>query len=462
MNFDLIIHGGALVTGRDMLHTDLGIRDGRIVAWGALERESAAQRVDASGLLVLPGAVDPHVHLAMPAGDLRTADDWRSGTLAAACGGVTTVLDFVEPEAGQSLLDALAQRRAEAEAGAVIDFGLHVTLTNAAPETLAQIPDVVAAGASSFKTYTTYAGFALDDVALLAVMEAVAAAGGLTLTHCENDAIVQRATAYFLERGLTAPRHHPRSRPAAAEGEAIERVLALAEVAGVSAYIVHISTARGVGALARAQQRGQRAYGETCPHYLLLTDTEYERPGFEGAKFVCAPPLRTAEDHAALWDALKTGVLHTVGTDHCAFNFDGQKDLGRDDFSRIPSGLPGIEVRLALLHTFGVGWGRLSLNRWVEVCCENPARIFGLYPRKGTLAPGADADIVLFDPQKRIILSTDTLHEAVDYTPYAGLKLEGYPVAVYARGALLAQNGVFVGEGARGRYLAREKVKEEE
>lgn len=460
MNLDLIIHGGILVTASETLRTDIGIRDGRIVAWGALDQEIAAQRVDATGLLVLPGAVDPHVHLAMPAGDLRTADDWRSGTIAAACGGTTTVLDFVEPEAGQSLLAALAQRQAEAEAGAAIDFSLHVTLTNAAPETLAQLPEVIAAGATSFKTYTTYSGFALDDDALLAAMEAIAAAGGLVLTHCENDAIVRRATAYFLERGLTAPRYYPRSRPAAAEGEAIERVLALAEVAGVTPYIVHISTARGAAALARALARGQHAFGETCPQYLLLTDAEYGHPGFEGAKFVCAPPLRTAEDHTALWDALQDGTLHTIGTDHCAFNFAGQKDQGRDDFSRIPGGLPGIEARLALLHTFGVGWGRLSLNRWVAVCCENPARIFGLYPRKGTLAPGADADLVLFDPQKRVTLSSVTLHEAVDYTPYAGLELEGYPVAVYARGALLVQESAFVGHAAQGRYLAREKGNE--
>ncbi|MCL4395367.1 MAG: dihydropyrimidinase, partial [Chloroflexi bacterium] len=385
-----------------------------------------------------------------------SSDDWETGTIAAACGGTTTLIDFVEPQSGERLLDAYRARREPAEGKAAIDYGLHMTLGSSDDLVLGQIPAVMDAGITSFKTYTTYPGLRLDDEGLLRVMHAVANAGGLILTHAENDAIIQWLTQRLLSAGPTSPAGHPRSRPAAAESEAIERVSSLAQIAGARIYFVHVSTERGVDAIARARDRGQIVYGETCPHYLLLTDAEYTRPEFEGAKYVCSPPLRKTHDNAALWQALARGTLQSVGTDHCPFNFRGQKELGRDRFSEIPSGLPGIETRLALLYSSGVCENRLSVNRWVQVCSTAPAMLFGLYPRKGSLAVGSDADIVVFDPDVKVHLTRERLHERVDYTPYEGFILRGYPVLTLSKGQVLSANGAYVGPRGLGRYLKRE------
>ncbi len=453
MDLELVIRGGTLVTAGETVRADLGIRAGTIVAIGQDLRGQDA--IAAHGKLVLPGAVDAHVHLEMATRLATSSDDWQTGTVAAACGGTTTVLDFVDPQPGETLLEAFHARRRQAEGRAVVDFGLHMTLRRADPATLAQVPAVIEAGLPSFKTYTTYEGYRLRDDELLAALAAAGRAGGLVLVHAENDAAVAWATERLLAAGHTAPRDHPASRPAAAEGEAVERVLALAEVAGAPVYVVHVSTARGTAALARARERGLAAYGETCPQYLLLSQAEYERPGFEGARYVCSPPLRRPEDASALWRALARGDLQTVATDHCPFYYHGQKDLGRERFTDIPGGLPGVEARLALLHMFGVRTGQLSLNRWVEVSCTAPARLFGLYPRKGTLAPGADADVVIFDPELQVTLSPAVLHERVDYTPYDGFALRGYPVLTLSRGVVLAREGRFVGPPGHGRYLRR-------
>jgi dihydropyrimidinase len=334
-----------------------------------------------------------------------------------------------------------------------------MTLLDASPAALAEIPAVVEAGCTSFKTYLTYAGFKLEDDAFLAALEAVGRAGGLALVHAENDAGIRYLQAKFLAEGHVTPRYHPLSRPAGMEAEAVERALALAEIAGCPLYVVHVSTQRGAEAVSRARARGQMAIGETCPQYLLLTDAEYDRPGFEGAKFVCSPPLRMAADNAALWAHLAADGLSTVGTDHCPFFYAGQKDLGAPDapppFNRIPGGMPGIESRLALLYTFGVAQGRLSLARWIDVCCTAPARVFGLAGRKGTLAVGADADVVVFDPDREITLSRTVLHENCDYTPFEGLQLKGYPVLTMLRGRVIARDGEFVGGSGGGHFLAR-------
>lgn len=454
MNYDTVIRNGTLVLPIGLVQTDLGIVGEQIAT---IDRGLAGTEIiDATGKLVIPGGIDPHVHLQMPAGPVTSSDDWHSGTVAAACGGTTTVIDFVEPESG-SLIQALADRRSQAEGQAVIDFGLHMTIMDAQPTTLAEIPFVVGAGCRSFKTYLTYDGFKLEDAELLAALEAVADAGGLALVHAENDAIVNHLRARFLREGHLEPRWHPRSRPGVAEAEAVERALALAEVAGCPLYVVHVSTSAGADAVARARSRGQQAYGETCPQYLLLTDAEYDRPGFEGAKFVCSPPLRSDSDREALWARLAAGDLSAVGTDHCPFFFSGQKDLGRPEgrhppFSRIPGGMPGIESRLALLYTYGVGQGWLSVGQWVELCCSAPARIFGLAGRKGELTEGADADIVIFDPERIVTLASSALHEHCDYTPYEGFRLRGYPVLTMLRGRVIVRDGEFVGERA-GRYV---------
>jgi dihydropyrimidinase len=335
-----------------------------------------------------------------------------------------------------------------------------MTLTNARPETLAEIPALVADGCVSFKTYLTYEGFKLDDATFVAAAEAVAAAGGMVTVHAENDAGIAHLRRKLLAEGRTEPRWHAVSRPASMEAEAVVRALALAEAAGCPLYIVHVSTQRGAQAVADARRRGQRAYGETCPQYLLLTAAELERPGFEGAKFICSPPLRTQHDNAGLWRRLAGGDVQTVGTDHCPFFYAGQKDLGMREgalppFTRIPGGMPGIEGRLALLYSFGVGQGRLALERWVEVCCAEPARILGLYPRKGALMPGADADIVLFDPHRAVTFGRTILHEQCDYSPYEGLQLTGYPSLTMLRGRVLCRDGEFVGPRGAGRYLPR-------
>lgn len=453
MLHDLVIRDGTLVTASEIIQADLGIQNGKIVAIG--QGLQGKEALSARGLLVVPGAIDTHVHLEMPTPATVSSDDWRSGTVAAAHGGTTTVIDFVEPEAGQSLLAALQQRRAQAEGRAAIDYSLHMTLSQTDEETLAEIPKVIKEGVFSFKVYTVYEGLRLDDRGMVQALATVSQYGGLVIAHAENEAIVRHATQALLRAGKTGPESHPLSRPAVAEGEAVERMLALAEYTHAPILIVHISTRRGAEAVGRARRRGQTAFGETCPQYLLLDDTAYSQPDFEGAKFVCAPPLRKPEDNQFLWKALAEGEVQTVGTDHCPFFFVGQKELGREDFTKIPGGIPGIEARFALLYTFGVRAGRISLNRWVEACCTAPARIFGLYPRKGALLPGADADLVLFDPERAVTLTADFLHENVDYTPYEGLKLQGYPVLTLLRGEVLVREGEFVGTQGKGQFLKR-------
>jgi dihydropyrimidinase len=457
MKFDLVIQNGTLVTAGDTFQADIGVRDGKIAALG--QNLTGAEIVDASGLLVTPGFIDPHVHLEMPTPAGKSSDDWFTGTRAAAIGGTTTVIEFVEPEADESLIHALDIRRELAASKAVIDFSFHMSIDRVDAKTLAEIPVVIAAGLTSFKCYTTYA-MKLDDAQLLSALKAVGQAGGLTIVHSENDAIVNQLRADFIAAGQAEPRYHPLSRPAASEGEAIERVIALAQAAEAPVLIVHVSTQLGVEAIRRAQGRGQIVYGETCPQYLLLTDAGYSEPGFLGAKYICSPPLRKAADQTALWNTLSNGGFRVVGTDHCPFFYEGVKNLGRPlndppPFTKIPGGMPGIEARPALLYTYGVRAGRLTLNQWVDVCATGPAQVYQMYPQKGSLAPGADADIVLFDPEKRVTLSTEVLHENVDYTPYEGFELTGYPVKTFTRGRLIVENGELIAEEHKGQFLAR-------
>ena len=449
--FDLVIKNGKIITAGETLEADLAIRNGKIDCLG--KNLSGDREIDAANLLVLPGAVDPHVHLQMPAGVTTSSDTWETGTKAAAYGGTTTLIDFIEPLEGQSLLDAFKERKAQADPQVVIDYALHMTLADTTPDHMAELPAVLQAGITSFKTYTTYEGFKLTDQSFLEVFRQVSKTGGLVMVHAENDAMCHFAAQELLSRGQYGPEAHPLSRPAGAEGEAIERVLALASLTRTPVYIVHVSTALGAAAISRARARGQLAFGETCPQYLLLSDVEYSRPNFEGAKFVCAPPLRKKSDNTCLWSALSDETIQTIGTDHCPFFFQGQKDLGKDRFTQIPGGIPGVESRLALVYSFGVKTGKLTINQWVDRCCTRPAELFGLYPQKGTLLPGADADVVLFDPNLERTLTHDILHENVDYTPYEGFKLQGYPVTTLLRGEILVSNGKMYGAPGQGRYL---------
>ncbi|MBN1136875.1 MAG: dihydropyrimidinase [Anaerolineae bacterium] len=451
MIFDTVIANGMLVTAEATLHADLGILDGRIAAVGP--DLPGRERIDAAGMLVLPGAVDEHVHLQMPVGEFASSDDFYTGTVAAACGGTTTVIDFVEPKPGQPLVEALAARRAEADGKVAVDYGLHMTLSRADDATLSQIPDSIAAGAASFKLYMAYQGLRLDDGELLRALAALGRAGGRVLVHAENHHAIAYLAAQALAGGRTGPENHPLTRPDFMEAEAIGRLLALARVVDAPLTVAHLSCAVGLEAVRAARGRGQVVWVETCSQYLLLDEAEYGRPGFEAAKFVMSPPPRTERDRAALWAGLAAGEVDTVATDHCPFFFATQKTRGRHDFTRIPGGAPGIETRLALLYTHGVRAGRLTLERWVAVCCTEPARRFGLAPRKGTLAVGADADVVIFDPERQVTLAAESLHHNVDYTPYEGWTVTGYPVTVLSRGEAIVRDGRFIARPGRGQCL---------
>lgn len=450
---DTVIRNGKLITPGGVFVGDVGIVDDRIAALGEALRGGG--EIDATGCYVLPGAIDPHVHLQMWAGDYRSSDDFASGTIAAACGGTTTVIDFVEPADGEPLLSALAARQAEADGRVAIDYGLHMTIAAwhaASQREMASLPEVIAKGVPSFKIYQAYGRLRLDDVLLRKALRAVASVGGLPIVHSENGPICEDLRAEAVTAGHTTPRYHALTRPARQEAEAVSRVIDIAALAGSPLYIVHVSCADAVTRVEAARKRGEPVYGETCPQYLALTADALDGP--HGERFVCAPPLRARADQAALWGALAEGKLDVLATDHCPFSAD--EKAGHPDFTTIPGGLPSIEPRLSLAHTLGVRAGKLSLERWVEVCCTAPARIFGL-AHKGHIAPGFDADLVVFDPQKEVVLGADTLHEQVDWTPYQGIPMLGWPRHVFSRGRAIVRDGEYVGRPGWGRFISRKR-----
>jgi dihydropyrimidinase len=455
MTYDLVIKNGTIVTAETTYQADLAIQGERIAAIG--QSLTGDQEIDATGKLVTPGAVDVHVHHQMPLpSGVISADDFFTGTRAAALGGTTSIIDFVDAKAEQPLLEALAARQAEAEGRVVIDYGLHMTITPTDIPKLDQVRAVYEAGCASFKLYMAY-GFRLKDDELLQALEAVAEVGGLPVVHAENWDVICMLIARNLAAGHTEPPWHPASRPAIMEGEAAGRVIDMARLVGSPLYIFHVSCAEVVERIRVARQQGLPVYGETCPQYLLLTEALYHRPGVSGAQPICAPPLRTVADQLRLWQALARNNLQVISTDHCPF-VSADKAKGLADFSRIPGGVPSIESRFALAYSFGVRAGRLSLNRWVDICCTRPARLFGLQ-RKGLIAVGYDADLVIFDPEPEVTLSTATLHENVDWTPYEGLTVTGWPAVTISRGEVIAKKGQFLGSAGRGRFVKRELEK---
>jgi dihydropyrimidinase len=456
-----LVTGGLVVTAAGRAHADVLCEDGLIVALGRDLGAGADLVVDARERYVIPGGVDPHVHLEMPFGGTVTCDDFTSGTIAAAYGGTTSVLDFCIQEHGQSFPDALAAWHAKVERGApVADVGCHMAVTDLDdPARVAELAEMPAAGVTSLKIFMAYKGaIMVDDAVLLQTLRVGAASGSLVMVHAENGDAIDLLIREALAAGHTEPVWHGRTRPPITEAEATSRAIDLATLAGARLFVVHVSCRESLAPIARARAAGLPVSAETCVQYLLLDESILDAPGFEGAKAVFTPPPRAAENQEHLWQALETGILELVSTDHCAFRIADQKTLGRDDFSKIPNGGPGIEHRLELLHEFGVRAGRLSLERWVELCCSVPAQRFGMGGRKGTIAVGADADLVVWDPARTRTIAAATHHSAVDYSLYEGVEVRGGAEAVLLRGAPVILGGELVAEPARGRFLHRDRV----
>jgi dihydropyrimidinase len=457
MRFDTIIKNGTVVTAIDTYRSDIGVFDGRISAIAqSLPVENAGKIIDATEFLVMPGGIDVHTHLDMPFGGTTSADDFESGTIAAAFGGTTTLIDFAVQQKGQSLRMAFDTWMKKADRKAAIDYGFHCIITDLGHAQLDEMGALVREGVSSFKLFMAYPGVLMvDDATIFRAMSQAAKYGGLICMHAENggaiDVIVQRALA----EGKRAPKYHALTRPTTAEAEAVNRAIALAEMAGSPVYIVHLSCHEALEKVREARDRGVPVYAETCPQYLYLSLEHMEAPGFEAAKYVFTPPLREKWNQEKLWHGLAQDALQVVSTDHCPFCFKEQKELGLHDFTKIPNGGPGIEHRLSLVYSGGVHGGRFSPNRFVQLVSTAPAKLFGLFPRKGTIAVGSDADLVVFDPNQEQLISAATHHMRVDYSMFEGTRVKGMPRNVLLRGRPVIHNGKFVGKAGSGEFIRR-------
>ncbi|MET7795516.1 dihydropyrimidinase [Streptomyces decoyicus] len=457
-----VVRGGLVITAADEIHADVLVEDGRIAAlaahgsrtadsWG----ESADRILDATGRYVIPGGVDAHTHLDFPFGGTFSSDNFETGTRAAAWGGTTTIVDFAVQSRGKSLRAGLDTWHAKSDAQCAIDYAFHMILSDVNEHTLKEMDLLVAEGVTSFKLFTAYPGvFYSDDGQILRAMQQSADNGGLIMMHAENGIAIDVLVEQALAAGRTDPRYHGEVRHVLLEAEATHRTIQLARVAGAPLYVVHVSAEEALAEIAQARDKGLNVFGETCPQYLFLSTDNLAEPDFEGAKYVCSTPLRPREHQAALWRGLRTNDLQVVSTDHCPFCFQGQKELGRGDFSKIPNGMPGVENRMDLLHQ-AVVEGRISRRRWIEIACAAPARMFGIYPKKGTIAPGADADLVLYDPTAEQTVSAETHHMNVDYSAYEGKRLTGQVETVLSRGELVIDRREFTGRAGHGQYIPR-------
>lgn len=453
-----VLTGGTVVTAADCYRADVRMEQGRITQIGESVAEGGDQQVDAAGCYLFPGGIDPHTHFDLPVGDTTTADDFASGTAAAAAGGTTTVLDFATQHKGETLQQALANWQRKAAGHCYVDYGFHLAISDWNAAIQAEMTAVIEQGVSSFKLYMAYKNvLQVDDGVLLAAMRTARQHGALICLHCENGDVIAALVQEAVARGQTGPEYHALTRPALLEGEAVNRAVCLARLAQAPLYVVHVSCAEALRVLQEAQERGWPVYGETCPQYLLLDEACYQKPDFEAAKYVMSPPLRPAANQVFLWQGLADGNLLTTASDHCSFNFKQQKELGRSSFQCIPNGAPGVENRFGLLYTYGVAAGKLSLNQFVAVTSTNAAKLFGLYPAKGTLAVGSDADIVVWDPaEKRVITARDQV-QRVDYNAYEGFMQTGNARAVFLRGRQIAANGRLLDAAPAGRYLKRSR-----
>jgi dihydropyrimidinase len=453
-----LITNGTIVTADASYGADLLIDGETIAAIGAdlaANGTTADETIDASGRYVIPGGIDVHTHMELPFGGTFAKDTFETGTRAAAFGGTTSVVDFAVQSKGKSLREGLDAWRAKAEGNAVTDYGFHMIMSDVTDDTLREMDQLVAEGIPDFKLFTAYPGvFYSDDGAIFRAMQQTAKNGGLIMMHAENGMAIDVVAAETVAGGTTDPIGHGLARKAVFEGEATNRVIRLAEAAGAPVYIVHLSARDALEEVRDARDRGSQVFAETCPQYLFLSLDDLGN-GFEGAKFVCSPPLRSRETWDDLWTGLVKDDLQLVSTDHCPFDFHGQKDLGRGDFRKIPNGLPGVEDRLDLLHDGGVVGGRISRERWVEIVSTAPAKLFGMYPRKGAIAVGSDADIVVYDPSRRHTISAKTHHMDVDYSCYEGREVQGASEIVLSRGSVVVRDGEFTGRKGAGRFIKR-------
>lgn len=461
MRFDTVIRNGTVVTASDTFVSDVGIRDGRIVALAAKLTE-ADEVIDATGLFVLPGGIDSHVHLDQPSGDgIVMADDFDSGTRSAAIGGNSTVLAFCMQEKGQSLREALKIYHAKADGKCHVDVSFHLVITDPTAEVLGQeLPALVEDGYTSLKVFMTYEGLRLRDDEILATLDTARRTGALVMVHCENEDAIRYLIGRHEEEGKLAPKYHATTRPVAAEREATHRALSLAEIVDVPIVIVHVSNREAMEEIRRARQRGQKIAGETCPQYLMLTADDLDLEGLDGAKYVCSPPPRDKASQDACWEGVEQGVFDLFSSDHCPFRFDDPEgklnEKGKRHFRWIPNGIPGVATRLPILFSEGVMKGRIDINRFVAVTSTNHAKLYGMYPQKGTIAIGSDADIALWDPQERVTLTNEILQHGADYTPYEGLEVRGWPVRLLVRGQTIMERGSVV-EAGQGQYQSRKR-----
>jgi dihydropyrimidinase len=459
----VLIKGGRILTAADDYVADIYVEDETITLVGESLDQQADKLIDATGKYVLPGCVDPHTHLDMPFGGTVTIDDVESGQTAAAFGGTTTHVDFVIQPQGATFAEALDEWRAKADGKQVIDMGYHMAVTDLKEggtlEELAQLPDE---GVTSYKLFMAYKGaLMVDDETLFRTMEVASRTGALVMVHAENGDVIDVLVKQALEAGNTDPLYHALTRPPEAEGEATNRAIQLAHLAGAPLYVVHVTCREAVEPIALAREKGWDVWGETCTQYFFNSLDDIAKPDFEGAKYVYSPPVRDKANWDVLWNAVRTDVLSAISTDHCAFLWDGQKTLGKDDFSKIPNGGPGLENRLQMIHEFGVRAGRITLNRMVELLATSPAKLFGLYPRKGTVAVGSDADLVVFDPKKRVTITAANQHSKSDYNLFEGTEVTGSPEVVLLRGHVLVENDELVAKPGIGQYVARARFGEE-
>src|SRR6195952_5235550 len=460
--FDTVIRGGTIATASDIFSCDIGIRDGRIVALGN-DLGTADETIDATGRLVLPGGIDSHVHISQPSGpDVVMADDFESATRSAAFGGNTTIMPFCLQEKGQSLRQALKDYHALAEGNCHIDTCFHMIISAPTEQILGQeLPGLVADGYTSFKVFMTYEGLALNDREILEVMSVARETGALVMVHAENYDAIRFLTDRLELAGKTATRYHGASRPIAVEREATHRAITLAELIDVGVMIVHVSNRESMEEIRRAQAKGLAVFGETCPQYLMLTEKDLDGLNMEGAKYVCSPPPRDEASQAACWEGIQTGVFSVFSSDHCPFRYnDPQGKLtpkGKTSFRWVPNGIPGVETRLPILFSEGVSKGRITLNEFVALTSTNHAKTYGLYPKKGTIAVGADADIAIWDPNRKETISQTLMHGNTDYTPYEGIAVTGWPVSTMVRGTFVVRDGKLTGKLGGGSYVPRDK-----